>query len=332
MNMFSEYYDGKKILVTGGAGSIGKKIVKELIKYDVDVIRVFDNNETELFDLDNDLKSSKVKIFIGDIKDIQRLKYVFKDVDIIFHAAAYKHVPLCEYNPLDAVKTNILGTQNIIDMSIFCDVDKVVLISTDKAVHPANVMGATKFLAEKLIMAASANSDENSTKFSCVRFGNVLNSRGSVIPLFKKQLKHGGPITLTDEDMTRFVMNIYQAAELILEAGSISQGGEVFILKMPAFKVSDLVCAMIEHYAPQYGYKKDDIEVKIIGKRAGEKLYEELMTSDEMLNSFDNGNLFIIRDEINKNHNDFVYNSKEIVHLSKEEIIDILQRMDDKGY
>ena len=330
--MFSEYYKGKKILVTGGSGSIGKKIVKELIKYDVDVIRVFDNNETELFDLENDLNSPKIKICIGDIKDIQRLKYVFKNVDIIFHAAAYKHVPLCEYNPLDAVKTNILGTQNIIDMATYCNVGKVVLISTDKAVNPANVMGATKFLAEKLVMAASANGDEDSTKFSCVRFGNVLNSRGSVIPLFKKQLKHGGPLTLTDEEMTRFVMNISQAAELILEAGSLSKGGEIFILKMPAFKVSDLADAMIEHYAPIYGYDKDDIEIEIIGKRAGEKLYEELMTPDEMLNSCDNGNLFIISDEVNKNHNEFVYNSNEIVHLSKDEIIDVLERMDNMVY
>ena len=276
--MYSDFYKNKKVLVTGGSGSIGKKIVKELIKYDVDVIRVLDNNETELFNLENDLNSSKIKVFVGDIKDSQRLKSLFKDIDIIFHAAAYKHVPLCEYNPLDAVKTNVLGTQNVIDMAILCDVKKVILISTDKAVHPANVMGATKFLAERLMMAASAYSDDG-TKFSCVRFGNVLNSRGSVIPLFKKQLKQGGPITLTDEDMTRFIMNIYQASKLILQAGMLSQGGEIFILKMPAFKLSDLVDAMIEFYAPVYGYNPEEIDVKIIGKRPGEKLYEELMTS-----------------------------------------------------
>ncbi|MBR5954412.1 MAG: SDR family NAD(P)-dependent oxidoreductase, partial [Methanobrevibacter sp.] len=234
--MFNDYYKGKKILITGGSGSIGKKIVKELVKYDVDVIRVLDNNETDLFNLENDINSNKVKVFVGDIKDGQRLKTVFKGIDIIFHAAAYKHVPLCEYNPLDAVKTNILGTQNVIDMAILCDVEKVILISTDKAVNPSNVMGATKFLAERLIMASSVNSDEEGTKFSCVRFGNVLNSRGSVIPIFKKQLRCGGPITLTDEDMTRFIMNIQQAARLILQAGYLSKGGEIFILKMPAFK------------------------------------------------------------------------------------------------
>ena len=326
--MFNDYYKGKKILITGGSGSIGKKIVKELVKYDVDVIRVLDNNETDLFNLENDINSNKVKVFVGDIKDGQRLKTVFKGIDIIFHAAAYKHVPLCEYNPLDAVKTNILGTQNVIDMAILCDVEKVILISTDKAVNPSNVMGATKFLAERLIMASSVNSDEEGTKFSCVRFGNVLNSRGSVIPIFKKQLRCGGPITLTDEDMTRFIMNIQQAARLILQAGYLSKGGEIFILKMPAFKVSDLIDAMVEYYAPKYGYDKDEIEVEIIGKRPGEQLYEELMTQDEILNAYDNGDLFIIRDELNENHEDFVYNSNEIDHLSKEEIKDILARMD----
>lgn len=326
--MYSDFYKNKKVLVTGGSGSIGRKIVKELVEYDVDVIRVLDNNETELFNLENDLNSSKIKVFVGDIKDSQRLKNLFKDIDIVFHAAAYKHVPLCEYNPLDAVKTNVLGTQNVIDMAIFCDVKKVILISTDKAVHPANVMGATKFLAERLVMAASAYSDDG-TKFSCVRFGNVLNSRGSVIPLFKKQLKRGGPITLTDEDMTRFIMNIYQAAKLILQVGMLSQGGEIFILKMPAFKLSDLVDAMIEFYAPLYGYKPEEIDVKIIGKRPGEKLYEELMTSDEMLTAYDNGDLFIIRDELNKKHPDFIYNSNEIDHLSKDDILKILKEMEE---
>lgn len=326
--MFNDFYKNKKILVTGGSGSIGKKIVKELNKYDVDVIRVLDNNETELFDLSNDFNSSKIKIYVGDINNPQGLKSVFKDIDIIFHAAAYKHVPLCEYNPISAVKTNILGTQNVIDMAVLCDVEKVVLISTDKAVHPENVMGATKFLAERLMMAANTYSENNGTKFSCVRFGNVLNSRGSVIPLFKKQLKNGGPITLTDEDMTRFIMNIYQAAKLILQAGSLSQGGEIFILKMPAFKLHDLVDAMIEFYAPVYGYNPEDIDVKIIGKRPGEKLYEELMTPDEMLSAYDNGDLFIIHDELNKQHPDFIYNSNEVDHLSKDEILNILKEME----
>ena len=326
--MLNDFYKGKKVLVTGGSGSIGQKIVKELLKYDVDVVRVLDNNETALFDLENDLNSSKIRTFVGDIRDYKRLERAFKDIDIIFHAAAYKHVPLCEYNPMDAVKTNVGGTQNIIDAAIACDVKKVILISTDKAVNPVNVMGATKLLAERLMTSSNAYSGADGTKFSCVRFGNVLNSRGSVIPVFKKQIKNGGPVTITDEGMTRFIMHIHEAAKLILTAGSLSEGSEIFILKMPSVRVPDLAEAMIEYYAPRYGFDVEDIDVKIIGKRIGEKLHEELMTPDEILYAEDNGELFIIRKEINENHPDFIYNSSEIEQLSKKDILKVLSELD----
>lgn len=326
--MLNDYYKGKKVLVTGGSGSIGQKIVKELIQYDVDVVRVLDNNETALFDLEQDLKSSKIRTFVGDIRDLQRLKMAFKDIDIIFHAAAYKHVPLCEYNPMDAVKTNVMGTQNIIDAAIVCEVGKVILISTDKAVNPANVMGATKLLAERLMISSNAYSGFNGTKFSCVRFGNVLNSRGSVIPVFKKQIKEGGPLTITDESMTRFIMHIHEAAKLILTAGSISEGGEIFILKMPSVKVTDLAEAMLEYYAPKYGYDIEDIDIKIIGKRVGEKLHEELMTPDEIIYAEETKDLFIIRKEYVENHPNFIYDSSEIGQLSKEEILKILDEIE----
>ncbi|MBR2858209.1 polysaccharide biosynthesis protein [bacterium] len=322
--MLNDYYKGKKVLVTGGSGSIGQKIVKELIQYDVDVVRVLDNNETALFDLEQDLKSSKIRTFVGDIRDLQRLKMAFKDIDIIFHAAAYKHVPLCEYNPMDAVKTNVMGTQNIIDAAIVCEVKKVILISTDKAVNPANVMGATKLLAERLMISSNAYSGRDGTQFSCVRFGNVLNSRGSVIPVFKKQIKEGGPLTITDEGMTRFIMHIHEAAKLILTAGSISEGGEIFILKMPSVKVTDLAEAMLEYYAPKYGYDVEDINVEIIGKRVGEKLHEELMTPDEILYAEETDDLFIIRRSIVENHPNFIYDSSEIGQLSKDEILKII--------
>ena len=326
--MLNDYYKGKKILVTGGSGSIGHKIVEELLKYDVDVVRVFDNNETALFDLEHDLNSSKIRLFVGDIRNSKRLKTAFKDVDIVFHAAAYKHVPLCEYNPVDAVETNVGGTQNIIESAIYCGVEKVVLISTDKAVSPVNVMGATKLLAERLMISSNAYSGADGTKFSCVRFGNVLNSRGSVIPLFKKQIKKGGPITITDEDMTRFIMHIHEAANLSLDAGRITEGGEIFILKMPAVKVTDLAEAMIEYYAPKYGFNVEDIDVKIIGKRIGEKLNEELMTADETLFAEETEDLFIIRKEINENHPNLIYNSSEIEPLSKDEILKVLTELD----
>ena len=325
--MLDDYYKGKKILVTGGSGSIGHKIVEELLKYDVDVVRVFDNNETALFDLEQDLNSSKIRLFVGDIRNSKRLKMAFKDVDIVFHAAAYKHVPLCEYNPVDAVETNVGGTQNIIEAANYCGVEKVVLISTDKAVSPVNVMGATKLLAERLMISSNAYSGYDGTKFSCVRFGNVLNSRGSVIPVFKKQIKKGGPITITDEEMTRFIMHIHEAAKLILNAGEISEGGEIFILKMPAVKVTDLAEAMVEYYAPKYGFNVEDIDVKIIGKRIGEKLNEELMTADETLFAEETEDLFIIRKEINENHPNIVYNSSEIEHLSKNEILEVLKEI-----
>lgn len=326
--MLNDFYKDKKILVTGGSGSIGRKIVKELLEYDVDVVRVFDNNETALFNLEQDLNSRKIRTLVGDIRDYRRLERAFKDIDIIFHAAAYKHVPLCEYNPLDAVKTNVIGTQNIIDASIACNVKKVILISTDKAVNPANVMGATKLLAERLMVSSNVYSGKNGTKFSCVRFGNVLNSRGSVIPIFKKQIKNGGPVTITDERMTRFIMHIHEAAKLILKAGSLSIGGDIFILKMPSVKVTDLAEAMIEYYSPKYGFNVEDIGIEIIGKRVGEKLHEELMTDEETLCAEEMDNLFIIQDKINENHPEFVYNSSEIEQLSKDEIFDILKEID----
>lgn len=325
--MLNDYYSGKKVLVTGGSGSIGQKIVAELLKYDVDVVRVLDNNETALFDLEHDLNSPKIRTFVGDIRNLRRLERAFKDIDIIFHAAAYKHVPLCEYNPMDAVKTNVGGTQNVIDAAISCNVEKVILISTDKAVNPANVMGATKLLAERLMISSNAYSGRDGTKFSCVRFGNVLNSRGSVIPLFKKQIKNGGPITITDEKMTRFIMHIHEAAKLILNAGSMSEGGEIFILKMPSVKVTGLADAMIEYYAPIYGHNVEDIDIKIIGKRIGEKLHEELMTPDEILYAEETKDLFIIRKEIVENHPDFVYNSSEIEQLSYKQILKILKEL-----
>ncbi|MCL2116405.1 MAG: polysaccharide biosynthesis protein, partial [Methanobrevibacter sp.] len=244
------FYKGKKILVTGGSGSIGSEIVEKLVSLPVDSIRVFDNNETALFDLETDLNSPKIRTLIGDIRDLERLNRAFEDIDIVFHAAALKHVPLCEFNPFDAVKTNVVGTQNVLDAAINCDVAKVILVSTDKAVNPINVMGATKLLAERLILSANSYAGNKRTIFSCVRFGNVLNSRGSVIPLFKKQIKNGGPVTITDPDMTRFIMHISDAADLILKSGQKAIGGEIFILKMSAVKITDLANAMINILAP----------------------------------------------------------------------------------
>ena len=321
------FYKGKTVLVTGGSGSIGCEIVKKLDLLPVDSIRVFDNNETALFDLETDLNSPKIRTLIGDVRDLDRLNRAFEGVDIIFHAAALKHVPLCEFNPFDAVKTNVIGTENVLDAAINCDVSKVILVSTDKAVNPINVMGATKLLAERLVLSANSYAAHHRTIFSSVRFGNVLNSRGSVIPLFKKQIKNGGPVTITDSKMTRFIMNIEDAADLILKSGQKAKGGEVFILKMPAVKITDLAEGMIEVLAPSYGYNHEDIEIEFVGKRIGEKLYEELMTEDERVFSHEEEELFILNKNIQNNENDFIHNSDFVEHLNKDEIKEIIKMM-----
>jgi FlaA1/EpsC-like NDP-sugar epimerase len=288
------FYEGKTILITGGAGSIGKEIVKKILGYSPKVVRIFDNNETALFDLEQDLDVPNIRLLVGDIRDRERLNTALEGVDIVFHAAALKHVPLCEFNPFDAVKTNILGTQNILSAAMQHEVEKFILISTDKVVNPTNVMGATKLLAERLTISSNYYKGSRKTIFSCVRFGNVMGSRGSVIPLFLKQIQRGNALTVTDPDMTRFIMSIGKAVDLILKAGRIAQSGEIFILKMPSLRVLDLADAMREEYAPEFGYAPEEIPVKIIGKRSGEKMHEELISGIECENVWENDELFVV--------------------------------------
>lgn len=321
----TDFYKDKVVLVTGGTGSIGSEIVKKLLKLQPKIVRVLDNNETALFELEQDLNSEKIRTFIGDIRDKERLKRAFEHVDIVFHAGALKHVSLCEFNPFDAVKTNVIGTQNVLNAALDMNVKKVILISTDKAVNPINVMGATKLLAERLTISANHYVGDRDTVFSCVRFGNVLDSRGSVVPIFKKQIEKGGPLTITDPEMTRFVMSIPEAVQLILQAGEIAEGNEIFILKMPALNVTDLADVMIKLLAPQYGFSPDQINIEYIGKRLGEKMYEELMTADELNYVVDKGELFVLNPENNQKQNkNFDYNSHIAVKLTKNEIKKIL--------
>lgn len=320
MNLF---YKNKIVLVTGGSGSIGSAIVRKLLELNPAAVRVLDNNETGLFELEQELNTKKIRTFIGDVRDKNRLKRAFEGVDVVFHAAALKHVPLCEYNPFDAVKTNVLGTQNVLNAALDMDVEKVIVISTDKTVNPINVMGATKLLAERLTISANYYTGKKRTVFSCVRFGNVLDSRGSVVSLFKKQIKNGGPVTITNQEMTRFVMGIPQAVELILKSGAKTKGKEIFILKMPSLKITDLADAMIDEFAPLYGYKPEDVDLKIIGKRNGEKIYEELLTEDELNYVYDDDELYILNSnnmESDKVDFNFVYSSDKAKKLSKNEI------------
>jgi FlaA1/EpsC-like NDP-sugar epimerase len=341
MKELKNFYEGKIILVTGGVGSIGSEIVRNVLEYNPKVVRVLDNNETGLFDLEQELQSEKIRLFIGDMKDKERLSRAIENVDVVFHAAALKHVPLCEYNPFEAVKTNVLGTENLIDVAIHEEVEKFIIISTDKAVNPVNVMGATKLLAERLTVSANFYKGERKTAFSCVRFGNVLDTRGSVIPLLRKQINNGGPLTITNPNMTRFMMSIPKAVELVLRTAEFAKGGEIFILKMPALRIVDLAETMIEELAPKYGHDPNDIEIKIIGRRAGEKLYEELMTEDEAENAYEDEEMLVVmsqridiisklpyklQDNFKKTQKR-VYSSKSVKLLTREELKLLLNKL-----
>jgi FlaA1/EpsC-like NDP-sugar epimerase len=332
----ADFFKDKDILVTGGCGSIGSEIVKQLLKYDVKRIRVLDNNETAQFELQEELKEhSKLRTLIGDIRDKERIKWAMKDVDIVFHAAALKHVPICEYNPFEAVSTNVFGTQNLIDITREKNIDRFIAISTDKAVNPINTMGATKLLSEKLVLNASLG--DVKTLFSCVRFGNVLSSNGSVIPVFKKQIKRGGPVTVTSKEMIRFFISIPNAVSMILNVAQKMKGREIFILKMKALKIVTLAEVMIQELAPIYGYKPSEIEIKFIGIRPGEKLHEILMNEEEVGYVSEEDGMFVIRPEIVTPHyiskgrtSDVlppsVYDARYAELLTKEEIRELLKK------
>jgi FlaA1/EpsC-like NDP-sugar epimerase len=285
----------KSILVTGGTGSIGSEIVRRLLHSRPKVVRVLSNDENSLFSLQQELKGrADVRFLVGDIRDKERVRKAVEGIDFIFHAAALKHVPLCEYNPFEAVKTNALGTQNLIEVTLEEKATKFITISTDKAVNPVNVMGATKLLAERLTISANYYKGARETVFACVRFGNVLDSRGSVVPLFQEQIKNGGPVTLTDPDMTRFVMTLPRAIALVLKAAEMAHGGEIFIFKMSALRIGDLAEVMVAQLAPRYGYDPKKIKIKIMGKRAGERSQEELITEEEAENAYEVEDMLVV--------------------------------------
>eukprot|EP01093_Parvamoeba_rugata_P014196 TRINITY_DN4564_c0_g1_i4.p1 TRINITY_DN4564_c0_g1~~TRINITY_DN4564_c0_g1_i4.p1 ORF type:complete len:536 (+),score=100.77 TRINITY_DN4564_c0_g1_i4:111-1610(+) len=271
----------KTIMVTGGAGSIGSEIVRQICNYGYKSLIIIDSAESALYDLQQELKQNGFHNFIPivtDIRDKNRMNALFGEhkPNIVFHAAAYKHVPLMEYNSYEAIKINIGGTKNVADLSVLHGVEKFVFVSTDKAVNPTKVMGATKRIAEIYI---SCMQKENKTKFITTRFGNVLGSNGSVIPLFRKQIEKGGPLTLTHKDITRYFMTIPEASQLVLEAGAMGEGGEIFIFDMgESVKIFDLAKNMIKLSGLRY---PEDIDIKITGLRPGEKLYEELLANGE---------------------------------------------------
>lgn len=287
-------YTNQKILITGGTGTIGQHLVKELLKQNPEVIRIFSRDEHKQFELQQQLSDhSNIRYLIGDVRDEKRLIRAMEDIDYVFHLAAMKHVPACEYNPFEAVKTNVIGTQNVIQSAVTNGVKRVLFTSTDKAIAPTNTYGATKLTAERLISAAEYQKGPKHTIFSSVRFGNVMGSRGSVIPLFKEQILTKKCITVTDPNMLRYMMTPTQAIELILKANELAYGGEVFVLKMPIIKLQDLADVMIEEMKKKFDLV-DPIEVKTIGLRPGEKRFEELMTEDEYFISTETEHMYIL--------------------------------------
>ena len=277
--------DNKRILVTGACGTVGSELVRVLLtseQYKSTEVIGLDNNESELFFLDQKyLDNPHANFFMADVRDRDSMVRAMQGVNVVFHAAAFKHVVLCERSPYEAVNTNIIGVQNIIHAADSNSVGKVIFTSTDKAVNPTNVMGTSKLMGERLMTAANSSSKSNNTIFSSTRFGNVLGSRGSVIPIFREQIKKGGPVTLTDPEMTRFVMTIEESVRLVIDSALLARGGEVFITKMPVVIIEDIAKVMIDELAPKYGHDPKNIEINVIGTKPGEKLYEELMSHEE---------------------------------------------------
>ncbi|KAF5422766.1 MAG: UDP-N-acetylglucosamine 4,6-dehydratase (inverting) [Candidatus Methanomarinus sp.] len=279
-------FDDKIILITGGTGSFGNKFTEILLsEHDPESVRIYSRGELLQMEMQNRFDDPRLRFLIGDVRDRDRLYRAAGGVDIIVHAAALKHVPACEYNPIEAVRTNVDGSVNVIDAAIDNSVDKIMAISTDKAVHPVNLYGATKMVAEKLFTQGNAYTGGKKTILSCVRYGNVIGSRGSVIPLFKKQQKNG-VITITDDRMTRFWITLEQGVRFVMDCIARMKGGEIFVPKIPSMGVIDLAKVI----AP-------DAERKVVGIRSGEKLHEILLTEDEARHTREFSNFFIIEPE-----------------------------------
>ena len=300
----------KSILITGGTGSFGKEFLKKILKDfpSIEKVIIFSRDEFKHFTIQNmsEFKNEeRIRYFIGDVRDLGRLRMAFKGVDIVIHAAALKHVPICEYNPFEAINTNILGAQNVITAAIENNVKKVIALSTDKACSPVNLYGATKLCSDKLFIAANSYSGISKTEFSVVRYGNVSASRGSVIPFFQECLaKKAEFLPITDERMTRFWLKLDQAVEMVIEVCNIMKGAELFVKKIPSVKVTDIAKAI----AP-------NLEHKTIGIRPGEKLHEMMISSDDARNTIDIGKYYVILPEVAVNQQsklvteDFVYRS-----------------------
>lgn len=294
---------GKNILVTGGTGSIGEALVKRLFEYDAGRVLILARDGVKLYLLRTIIHDERLETIVCDVRDVNAMQRIFdkyKDIDIIYHVAAEKHVSICEENPVEATLTNVIGTQNVVDMALRYNISKSVLISTDKAVEPVNVMGASKLIAERIFLRAAKRVP--SKVFHIVRFGNVSGSRGSVIPIFIRDLLSKKKLAVTDPGVTRFMMKISRATDLIIDSSNIAVGGEIFIAKMKAFMLRDLVKLMVNDIAPKFCISPNEVKVKVCGLETGEKLHEKLVSVSEARNLYDLGDIYVITDERMKKH------------------------------
>ena len=321
-------FKGKKVLITGGTGSLGSALTQRLLTENVDTIRIFSRNENKQLEMDSKFHDDRLRFLLGDVRDYNRLTRACEDIDIVFHAAALKHVPIIEYNPFEAIKTNVMGSQNVIDACLEEDVEKAICIGTDKAVSPLNTYGATKLLMEKLFITASnyLKKERHKTKFIALRYGNVLGSSGSVIPKFINQIKNNEKITITNSNMTRFSISIDEALDFILKATEIGKGSEIFVPKLRAYSIMDVKDALFDLLG-----KTDE---QIVGIRPGEKLHEILINNDEMNYCWEYQEMYMIVDpslrrfvslmnelpEKKKIENMKVYSSNNVQKIPKNEL------------
>lgn len=289
-------WEGKRVLITGICGTVGEEILRQTLAEGPSTVVGLDNNESDLFFVEQTYRQQHAgfRVALADVRDADSLRPLMEGIDVVMHAAALKHVHLCEQSPRQAVLTNILGVQNIIDAAYANDVERVIFTSSDKAVNPTSVMGTSKLMGERLMTAADLRYPGKKPIFASTRFGNVLGSRGSVIPLFHRQIQAGGPVTLTDPDMTRFIMTLREAVRLTMDSTFLARGGEVFVTKMPVLRIADLAAVMVEELAPRYGHDPAAVQIQVVGVKPGEKLYEELLNEEEVRRAAELQSYFVI--------------------------------------
>jgi UDP-N-acetylglucosamine 4,6-dehydratase len=318
-------FKGKTLLITGGTGSFGNAVLKRFLKSDLSEIRIFSRDEKKQDDMRKALKSDKVKFYIGDVRNLESVKEAVVGVDYIFHAAALKQVPSCEFFPMEAVRTNVIGTDHVLTAAIEAKVKKVICLSTDKAAYPINAMGTSKAMMEKVIVAKSRSVDPKDTTICVTRYGNVMASRGSVIPHFVDQIKSGQPITITDPHMTRFLMNLDEAVDLVLYAFGNGKQGDLFVQKSPASTIGDLAEAIRILFDPK-------ATIKIIGTRHGEKAHETLLTREEKSRCTDVGNYFRVpADTRDLNYDKYIVEGEKVPESLEEYTSHNTLRLDIKG-